>query len=72
MIFTKRFYSMSVLLSVGLAGCTPANYIQRMRPPPPCDVRICTTVGASDASCVCRTHDETQRQLRETWGRQLG
>lgn len=72
MIFTKRCYVTSVLLCVGLAGCTPANFIQRVRSPPPCNVQICTTVGAGDASCRCRTHEQTQRLLRETWGLQFG
>lgn len=72
MIFTKHCYVTSVLLCVGLAGCTPANFIQRVQPAPPCEVRICTTVGAGEARCQCQTHEQTQRQIRETWRRQLG
>lgn len=71
MFSTKRFYVTSVLLCVGLAGCTPANFIQRARPAPPCDVQMCLTVGASPARCACQTHEQTQRQILETWGRQL-
>jgi hypothetical protein len=71
MIFTKRFSMTSVFLCVGLAGCTPANYIQRVQAPPPCDVQICTTIGASEARCQCQTHEQTQRQIRETFGQQL-
>lgn len=71
MFFTKRLYVTSILLSVGLAGCTPANFIQRARPAPPCDVQICLTTGASPARCACQTHRQVQRQILETWGRQL-
>jgi hypothetical protein len=71
MFSTKRFYATFVLLGVGITGCTPANFIQRARPAPPCDVRICTTVGAGQANCHCHTHQQVQRQIRETWGRQV-
>ena len=70
MSFTRRFYAMAVLLCVGLAGCTPANFIQRVQAPPPCDVQICKTVGASPATCACRTHAQVKRQIAETWGLQ--
>jgi hypothetical protein len=72
MIRTKRLYMTAVLTCVGLAGCTPANFIQRVRPAAPCNVQICTTTGAGEARCGCQTHEQTQRQIRETWGRQLG
>lgn len=72
MIFKKHCYVTSVLLGVGLAGCTPAHFIQRVRPAPPCNVQICTTVGAGEARCRCQTHEQTQRQIREIYGRQLG
>ncbi len=72
MAFKKQLYVMSVLLGVGLAGCTtPANFIQRVQSAPPCNVQICTTNGASEARCRCQTHEQTQRQIRETYGRQL-
>jgi len=71
MIFKKQCYAMSVLLAVGLAGCTPANFVQRVGRAPPCNVQICTTNGASEARCRCQTHEQTQRQIRETYGRQL-
>lgn len=51
MILTKRSYVTFVLLCVGAAGCTPANFIQRARPAPPCDVRICTSIGAGHCEC---------------------
>ena len=71
MVFTKRFYATSILLCAGLAGCTPANFIQRARPAPPCDVQMCLNVGASPARCACQTHEQVQRQIWETWRRQL-
>jgi hypothetical protein len=71
MFSTKRFHAAFVLVCVGITGCTPANFIQRARPAPPCDVRICTTVGAGQANCRCQTHQQVQRQIRETWGHQV-
>ena len=71
MFFTKRLYVASVFLAVGLAGCTPANFIQRARAEPPCNVQMCLTVGASPARCACQTHEQVQRQIRETWRRQF-
>lgn len=70
MFCTKRSYVTAILLCVGLAGCTPANFIQRVRAAPPCEVRICTNIGAGPANCSCRTHEQTQRQILEAWGRQ--
>jgi len=71
MIFTKRSCVTAVLLCSGLAGCTPANFIQRVQAPPPCEVQICKSVGAGPATCSCRTHEQVQRQISETGGRQL-
>lgn len=68
---SKRPYLMVILFCVGVAGCTPANFIQRARPEPPCDVRICRNMGAGPAKCECQTHEQTRRQLREAFGRQL-
>lgn len=70
MILPKRFY-VTFVLCAGLAGCTPANFVQRVRPAPPCNVQICTTAGAGQARCNCRTHEQVQRQLRESLGRRL-
>jgi hypothetical protein len=69
MIPTRRCCVTFVLLSIGVAGCTPANFIQRVRPAPPCDVRICTILGAGQARCNCQTHEQVKRQIRETYGR---
>jgi hypothetical protein len=71
MILPQRSHLTFVLLCVGIAGCTPANFIQRVRPAPPCEVRVCTVVGYGEPRCDCRTHGQVQRQLREMWGRQL-
>ncbi|MFC4309781.1 hypothetical protein ACFPN2_11875 [Steroidobacter flavus] len=70
MIPIQRFPVTFVLVCIGVAGCTPANFIQRVRSAPPCDVRICTNIGASPARCECQTHEQVKRQLRETYGRQ--
>jgi len=71
MIFTKRRALSAILLCVGLTGCTPANFIQRVQAPPPCDVRVCLNVGASPARCSCQTHQQVQRQIVQAMGRQL-
>lgn len=71
MFLTKRFYVTFVLLCVGVTGCTPANFIQRARPAPPCEVRLCTSMGAGQANCHCQTHEQVRRQIRETWGWQV-
>ncbi|HEY5758434.1 MAG TPA: hypothetical protein VIU34_21555 [Steroidobacter sp.] len=71
MIPTRRSYVTFVLVCIGVAGCTPANFIQRARPAPPCDVRICTNIGAGPARCGCQTHSQVKRQIRETFGQQI-
>jgi hypothetical protein len=71
MIPTQRFYVTLVLLCIGVAGCTPANFIQRARPAPPCEVRICTSVGAGQPACQCQTHEQIKRQIRETFDPQI-
>jgi len=68
---SKRSYVAVILFCVGVAGCTPAHFVQRARPAPPCDVRICTNVGTGPARCECHTHQQVQRQLREAFGRQI-
>jgi len=52
-----------ILLAVGLAGCTPAAFVQRARPPQSCEVRVCTTLGAT-SRCECKTTDQLVRQTR--------
>lgn len=71
MIPTQRAYVTFVLVCIGVAGCTPANFIQRARPAPPCDVRVCMNIGAGQASCHCQTHEQVKRQIRETFGQQI-
>jgi hypothetical protein len=71
MILSKRCHVTFILLCVGMAGCTPANFIQRVRPAPACDVQICMNSGASPARCQCQTHDQVKRQVREAFGGQI-
>lgn len=71
MSFTKRLFPTSVLLCIGLAGCTPAHFVQRARPAPPCEVRVCLNIGAGPAQCECKSHRQVQRQMREVWGLRL-
>lgn len=71
MIPSKRSCVTIILFCVGVAGCTPAHFVQRVRPAPPCDVRICTNIGAGQAKCECQTHEQTRRQIREAFGRQI-
>lgn len=68
---TQRCYVIFVLLFIGVAGCTPAHFVQRARPAPPCDVRICANIGAGPARCQCQTHEQVRRQIRETFGSQI-
>lgn len=68
MIFTTRFSLVSILLGLGLAGCTPAHFVQRARPAPTCDVQVCLNIGAGLARCECKSHQQIQRQMREVWG----
>ena len=58
-----RFYRVVILLAVGLAGCTPAAFVQRARPPQPCEVQVCTSIGPG-MRCDCKTHDQLLRQTR--------
>jgi hypothetical protein len=55
-----------MLLAVGLAGCTPANFIQRARPAQSCEVQVCTNFGAS-ARCECKTIEQLMRQTRHNF-----
>ena len=71
MIPTKRFGVTFALLCIGVAGCTPANFIQRVRSAPPCNVQICTNIGAGPARCECQTHEQVKRQVREAFGQQM-
>ena len=71
MIFTKRFCLICVLLCVGVAGCTPANFIQRVRSAPPCEVQICMNIGAGLPRCDCKSRPQLQRQIREVWALRL-
>lgn len=58
-----RFSGVVILLTVGLAGCTPAAFVQRARPPQPCEVQVCTSIGPG-TRCDCKTHDQLLRQTR--------
>lgn len=58
-----RSLGYTILLAAGLAGCTPAAFVQRARQPQPCDVRVCTTFGAS-TRCECKTTEQLVRQTR--------
>jgi hypothetical protein len=58
-----RSLGYATLLAVGLVGCTPAAFIQRARPPQPCDVRVCTSFGAG-SRCECKTTEQLVRQTR--------
>jgi hypothetical protein len=71
MILSKRSYVTFILLCAGVAGCTPANFIQRARTAPPCNVQICTNMGAGPARCECQTHEQVRRQVREAFGQQI-
>jgi len=46
-----------------LAGCTPAAFVQRARPPQACEVQVCFNLGAS-GRCECTTHDQLIRRTR--------
>jgi hypothetical protein len=61
MFSLTRLFVGSILLGMGVAGCTPANYIQRVRPAPQCEVQACTTFGAS-TRCDCMSHEQVLRQ----------
>lgn len=63
---TVRFYGYVMLLAVGLSGCTPAAFVQRARPPQPCEVQVCTNLGAS-ARCECKTTEQLVRQTRHSF-----
>jgi hypothetical protein len=58
-----RFHGYAILLAVGLAGCTPAAFVQRVRLPEPCDVRVCTITGPG-SRCECKTTEQLVRQTR--------
>jgi hypothetical protein len=59
-----RYYGYAILVAAGLAGCTPAAFVQRARPPQPCEVQVCTSIGPG-ARCECRTTDQLVRQTRQ-------
>lgn len=54
----------ALVLAVGVAGCTPAAWVQRTHPVQQCDVRVCTNLDTGLARCVCTTHAEMMRQTR--------
>lgn len=61
-----RLYVMTVLLSVGAAGCVPAHHVRVVRQAPArCEVRVCLNPHTSFQRCDCQTAQQTQRQLRE-------
>ncbi|MET0536134.1 MAG: hypothetical protein ABW171_18105 [Steroidobacter sp.] len=59
-----RMYMSAILLSVGLAGCTPAHFVQRARPVQRCEVQMCVNLGTGLARCECKTHEQLIRQTR--------
>jgi hypothetical protein len=61
-----RSHGYVMLLAVGLAGCTPAAFIQRVRSPQPCEVQVCTNFGAS-GRCECKTTEQWVRQSRHNF-----
>jgi hypothetical protein len=64
MCSAMRSFGYAILLALGLAGCTPAAFVQRARPPQPCDVQMCLNLGTGFARCECKTHDQLVRQTR--------
>lgn len=66
MLYRKRACVISILLCVAAAGCTPANFVQNVRPAPKrCEVRVCLNPQTGLQRCACQTFQQTERQLRE-------
>lgn len=64
---STRFRLGAILLYVGVAGCAPANYVQRVRAAQECEVRVCRSLGVGSAQCDCTSHDRVSSQVRELW-----
>lgn len=65
MLSRTRLYVSAIVLSVGVAGCTPANFVQRIRPAPKCEVQVCLNPHIGSQRCDCRSAQQVERQLRE-------
>ena len=70
MLSATRLFVGSILLCAGVAGCTPAHFVQRAQPAPRCEVRVCRDLGTGLARCDCKSHEQVVRQGREVlWPR---
>ena len=58
-----RSFGYAMLVAMGLAGCTPAAFVQRAQAPQACEVRVCTINGAT-SRCDCKTVEQMMRQTR--------
>ncbi|MDY6947264.1 MAG: hypothetical protein SXG53_16250 [Pseudomonadota bacterium] len=66
MFSAKRFYGVSILLCMALAGCMPANFTRSVRlEQQECDVQVCTELNTGLARCDCKSTEQVERQLRE-------
>jgi hypothetical protein len=62
-----RIYMSSILVCIGLAGCTPAHFVQRPRLAEACQVKVCTNPGTGVERCECKTHDQVLQQTRHSF-----
>lgn len=66
MLPRKRASLVSILLCVATTGCTPAHFVQNVRPTPKkCEVRVCLNPDSGLQKCACQTFQQTERQFRE-------
>ena len=53
-----------IVSGLGLAGCTPAAFVQRPAQFVQCEVQVCTNLGTGMARCDCKTHERLAEETR--------
>jgi len=53
-----------IVFLAGLAGCIPANHIQRSQLARPCEISVCTNIGTGLERCDCTRYREFEKQMR--------
>lgn len=56
------------MVFVGLAGCVPANHVQRPQLSQPCEVKVCTNARSGLERCNCARYRELADQMRVVVG----
>ena len=62
-----RFYIGAIVVCMGLAGCTPAHFVQRAQPVRQCQVNVCTNLGTGFARCECKSREQLVQQTRHSF-----